>query len=232
MILKKHKWISEIDGKSITRHAYYFSPEEQSHLRKILKEYEEPKIEAFMRSIEIYVDYTRRILDHLNLCDRTAHRDKLFKIRKHLEAAHKDIINIASGRFQVLPARQCNPEHWDCQDIENPRVKTRREIAFATAILATPEYLQKIIENLIFALGIEKGKRGGHNADQFLLAFQIGKTFERYIGRAHSYSGPFPEICEYCFEIVGIKGGKENDRTRAIRQALKKLSSSSPIKSI
>jgi hypothetical protein len=226
MIHRERKWISEIDGKPITAHSYYLSQDEQIKLREILKEYREPKVEAFMRSVEIYVDYTRRILDHLNLHDRAAHRDKLFKLRKRLEAAHKDILKIQSGRFQVLPARQCDPVHWDYQDIENPRVKIRREIAFAAAILATPEYLQKIIENLTLALEIEKGKRGDHNADQFLLAFQIAQSFNKYIEKPHPSSGPFPRICHYCFEIVGIKSGEKGNRSRAIQQALKRLSSS------
>jgi len=232
MIRKEHKWVSEIDGKPITAHSYYLSQDEQVKIREILKEYREPKVEAFMRSIEIYMDYTRRILDYLNLRDRAAHRDKLFKVKKCLEAAHKNVLNIKSGRFHVLPARKCSPEHWDYQDIENPRVKIRREIAFAASILGTSEYLQKIIENLTLALEIEKGKRGDHNADQFLLAFQTAQSFNKYIEKPHPSSGTFPRVCRYCFEIVGIKSGKKGDRSRAIRQALKKLFSSSPTKTI
>ena len=223
MILKKHEWISEIDGKPITAHSYYFSREERTHLQGILKEYKKEKVELFMRPVETYMDYTRRILDHLNLHDRASHRDKLFKVKKHLEAVYKDIVNIKSGRFHVLPARQCSPEHWDYQDIENPRIKIRRETAFATSILGTSEYLQKIIENLTLALEIEKGKRGDHNADQFLLVFQIARAFKKYIRAPHPYSGPFPAIINYCFGIIGFKGKKH---TRAIRQALRKLRSS------
>jgi hypothetical protein len=233
MILKKHEWISEIDGKPIAAHAYCFSPEEQADLRKFLKKHEEPKIEAFMRCIEVYVDYTRRILDRSNLRNRAAHRDKLSALRRRCEATYKDILQICSGRFQVLPPHQCDPADWNFQDTGNPRVKIRREIAFATAILSTPEYLQKIIENLTSALEIEKVKRGEHyKADEFLLAFQIAQSFKKYIGMPRPYAGPFSGICKYCFDIIGMKMGERKNMQRTINAALKKLASAAPAKAI
>jgi len=219
MILKKHEWISEIDGKPITSHAYYFSPEEQTYFHETLKGCEEQKVKAFMREIEIYLDYTQRILDHLNSKNRAAHRDKLFRLKTHYQAVYKNVLEIRSGRFQILPPRQCDPSEWNFQDTKNTKVKVRREIAFAAAILSTPEYLQKIMENLETALEIEKVKRGGgRKADEFGLALQIAKSFKRNIGIPRPWSGPFPNIIIYCFDIIGIKG---NDRTRAIRQAIK-----------
>jgi hypothetical protein len=74
---------------------------------------------------------------------------------------------------------------------------------------------------------MEKLGRGDHRkADGFDLAFVIAKEFKRYIGTPRPATGPLTGICEYCFEILEIKGGKKGDRTRAIRQALKKLCSS------
>jgi hypothetical protein len=84
--------------------------------------------------------------------------------------------------------------------------------------------VQKLIEDLRSAIEIEKLKRGARQgADELNLAFVIAKEFEKHIGAPRPCSGPFPDIIDYCFEIMGIKG---KDRTRAIRQALKKLSCS------
>ena len=229
MIRKDHKWISEIDGKPITAHAHYFSPDEQSKFREILGKHEGPKVEAFIRSIEPFMDYTLRILHRLSAETHVDHKDKLFAKRRHFEAAYKDILEICSGRFQVLPARQCDHSNWDCQDVGNPRVKIRRDIAFAASFL--PKYLQEIIEGLKLALEIDKVKRGNrHKADSFFLGFQIAKSFEKYIGVPRPYSGPFPAIVNYCFDIIEKKDRDEHhykapDRTRAVRQALRKLAS-------
>lgn len=216
MIRKEHKWISEIDGKPITAHAYYFSPEEKGHLRKILKEHEEPRVEAFIRSVEMYVDYTRRILDHSYRWKRTLHRKKLSATIKHYEAAKKDTLKICSGRFQVLPPRQCDVVNYYGKETENLREKVRRDIVFANSFL--PDHIEELIIGLRSALELEKVKRGDrHKADEFLLAFQIAQAFKKHVGVPRPYSGPFPIIVGYCFGMAGIKGA---DRSRAVRQAL------------
>jgi hypothetical protein len=220
MILQKYKYLSEIDGRPITTHFYCFSPEERTHIQEILKKYKKPKVEAFVRSVELYMNFSQQILDDLNFKNRADHRDKLFAIKRRFEATYKDILQIRSGRFRILPPHQCDFVNYNCKDTGNPQEKIRREVSFNSTLIG--EHLPEIIKNLTLAVEIEKVKRGGRRkADEFLLASQIAKSFKKYIGIPRPFAGPFGEIVQYCFGVIGIKG---EDRTRAIRQAIKKLS--------
>ncbi len=222
MKFKEREYISEIDRRPKKERFYYLSTEERTELQETLKSYEKPKVELFIRSVEFYLTAARQIIDHLNLKSRSKERNELIALRRRLEVSYEDILGICSGRFKILPPYQCDLFYYEGKEPKTPRESIRRNIIIEAVFIR--QHIEEIIRDLRLALDIERpSRRGRFQADEFRLATQIARAFNRFIGMPRPHSGPFTEICEYCFDIVGIRG---DDRTRAIRQALRNISSS------
>jgi hypothetical protein len=223
------KDINEIDAKQIIDHYYYFSADERNHITGILKNHNKENIKEFIDRVEIDIRTTFRIQRDWNPRSHADQIEKLDSVIKKIEAASKYILQIASGRFKPILPRQCNfLVEWTLEERRNSR-DSRGAINFEAGRNARIIYqpIRLLVENLRSAWQIEKLKRGRPRTDELEFTFQIAKNFKRFIGVPRPNAGPFPKICYYCFGIVGIKGNK---RTRTIRQALKKASSSCLIK--
>ena len=224
-------YINEVDGKQTTDHYYYFSIEERNHITGILEGYNKENTKEFIDRIELDIRTALRIQRDWNIKSHADQIEKIDSVIQKLEAASQCILQISSGRFKPIPPRQCNfLVEWTLEEKINRR-NSRGSINFEAGKNARTAYqpIQSLIENLRTARPIEKKKSGRPGVDELELAFEIAKKFKRFIGAPRPNTGPFPEICDYCLEIAGIKG---NDRTRTIRKALKKLSSYKLIKVI
>lgn len=224
MIEIKSEYISD-GGREIVCEQWVFTQTERDHLTNILQGHEK-------NNIEVFIDQLERDFSLMYYCvfesNQGSKADQVIKLRdiiSKLELAFKHIDKISSGQFEVLRFWKCV-----CQDdlMEkkysdlNPRSKI--SIRPRSNAEAARQPLQKLIEDLKAAIEITKLRRGARQrADELDLAFVIAKEFGKFIEVPHPHAGPFAPIVEYCYEIITNKKG---DRTRAIRQALKKLSSS------
>lgn len=235
--MQRVEWTStnEIDGKLINHADYFLSHEERDHLiNTILKNYKEEKVREFIDRVEMHLSMCLRIFHYFNPKSHADQIQKLDDMIKTLEAASDRCLQILAGRVIPIPPRQCNfLVGWRLEERIDAR-NSRGAINFAARrnARAANEALQGLIENLRSARQIEKAKQGRPKADELDLAFAIAEDFKKFVGAPRPHTGPFQEVCEYCFDILENKIGTGNDRTRAIRQALKKLSSYSPPKTI
>jgi hypothetical protein len=227
--------ISEFDGKQIISHHYYLSIEERNHITEILKHPKEENTKEFIDHIELDLGMALNIQHNWNQGSHDDQIKRLDGMIKRIEGASKYILQICSGRIKPIPHRQCNfLVEWTLEERRNRR-DSRSSInseAGRNARIARPA-IKALIENLKSARQMEKLKRGRPRTDELELVFQIAKRFKQFIGPPRPNAGPFREICDYCFEIIGIKISSEPTRpTRAIRQALQKLSSSQSTKTV
>lgn len=221
---------NSFDKKPEIKYLYGLREKTRSDFKDILKNYNKEKIKSFINHIESDIGNvvgTRRKLGNW----QHTRAQNLKDIIELLERANKYLLKIYSGRLEV----PLQPKHSYAFKFENPNDPLSGDLyqlvgdtcKFNSKI--TFNLLQNLIRNLKSAVAIERKNRGRPRSDEDDLAFQIAKWFQGLIGTPHPFSGPFPEIVERCFEIAGIKGGREGDRTRTIRQALKRLSSPYPI---
>jgi len=219
------------DGKEITSYKYSFSKIEREHLTFLLQNHDKNTIEFFIDQLERDFSLMHYTVFEWNQGTKADQVKKLLNMISKLDLALKDVYDISSGRFFPLPFRKCITQDDAMENNdpeENRRLKINEEARSKAETIREP--LQRLVEVLMSAIEIEKLKKGmRRRADELNLAFVIAKEFITYIGVPRPHTGPFISVVDYCFEIIENKQG---DHTRAIRQALKKLSYSCPARVI
>lgn len=194
----------------------YFSQGTRDRFLKTLKNYDRKKVQKFISLVESDLSFAYQLLNEKQNIYLKFDLEKWIKYSEELLKIFKEI----SGNKKIIPPpRKCNifsdnflNDPW-WQIIIHLKINADKMI----------EPLQDFIKNLKEAYKLETLSKGRPFADKFNLAYQIARRFQKYIEQPRQYSGPFSEIIDHCFNILGFKG---SDRSRAIRQALKKLSQS------
>lgn len=225
-IIRLHK-TNSFDGKPETECFYGFTPETRNTFTRDLKDYNKEDVESFINRIESDVGSllnTKSRNSDLYL-QRFQIKD-LQDMIKTLECADRWLSKICSGRFKALSQPKHN-YNYVFKDPDNP---LSEDIDFYVNTDISIEskkvlpHLKSLLRHLKEAESMQRKKRGKRSsADKDNLTFQIAKYFQEFIDRPRPFTGPFPKIVRKCFKIFGSK--KDNDQTRAIRYALKKLSS-------
>lgn len=213
------------DGKPEVKYLYGFTEETRGKFKKILKSYDEVKIEGFINHIESDIGNFVSVKHGLG-DQQSFHVQEVEDIIESLERAEKCLLKIRSGRLRV-PLRLKHSYTYKFKNPDDPlsvdlfeEVKDRCNYKTRTALRS----LQDLSQDLKSAVIIERRRQGHPNADENDLAFQIAKWFKEFIGSPRPYTGPYPKIVKKCFEICD--SNCKNKRTKAILDALRKLAES------
>lgn len=214
---------NSFDGKPELEYLCWFTEETRNEFKKPLKNYGRARIESFINRIES--DIGNFIKVKLDLSGQQDFRTREVEDAiKTLERANGYLLKICSGRLKV-PYQPKYGYAYKFKSPDDPLSGDLYEEVKATCNIKSKVVLRSLpglLQDLKSAVSIERRKRGRPNADADDLAFQIAGWFKEIIGPPRPLSGPFPEIIRRCFEICEIGNG--NDRTRAIRHAIKRFS--------
>lgn len=210
------------DGRTVVSHRWCFSETEKETLKRFLQGYDRQAVSAFIDQLERDFSLMYYLVFEGNQRTKADQIKALHDMISGFERAFKDASKISSGRFLPLPFRKCitQDDAMEKKDIEeNRRWEINDEARLNAETLREP--LRRVIGALKSAIEKEKLKPGQRRrADELNLASVVGKEFKKYFGMPRRGAGQFASVVDYCYEIVTKR---KNDRSRAVRQAIKEL---------
>lgn len=194
---------------------FYFNEDEREELKDLLREYDKNKVKKFISLVESDISFALQCSRERLPPDQKFKIEDMIKISKKLLAF---IVDVSNGKEVIPPPRKT--DLFTEKLLDDPW--WRIIIASQVNAKKIKRPLQNFLTCLEEAYKLESRSKGRPNADKFNLAYQIARRFKTHLGQPRPYSGPYKDVIIFCFRILGYKEG--SDISRAIRQALKKLS--------